>query len=160
MDNLEAVVEECSEGNGRGSDSSHSPRNIANILESRVSRLEQTLNVVYNYARCSTSSEGKLLCPADSCNRSYANVDRFHSHIRESPGVGHKALLPIINQKRCLHCNKDFGRTKDLFHHETSAHNEGYRSRIERLVQYFWEPSSKSNSVIGTHKGRYSFTSK
>ena len=97
MDNLEAVVEECSEGNSRGSDSSYLPRNIINILESRVSRLEQTLNVVYNYARCSTSSKGKLLCPADSYNRSYANVDRFYSHIRESLGVRYKALLPIIN---------------------------------------------------------------
>ncbi len=40
IDILEAVIEECSEGNGRGSDSSHLPRNIINILESRVSRLE------------------------------------------------------------------------------------------------------------------------
>ena len=148
IDNLEEVKKNDSRQNRRDFGASDSPQQTANALQNRVHTLEENVDLRYNFNQSSASSDKKIICPADSCNRSYTNTDRLHSHIRESPGVGHKTLLHMINQTHCFQCNKDFKRTKEFFHHETKFHKEGYNTRIQRFVQFFWEPSSKQRVLI------------
>jgi len=148
--NLEEVVEECIR---KTHIVSESPQKTASILESCVARLEQKLSLVYNYNESPTGSDKKYCCPADSCNRSYSRMDRFHDHIRESPGLGHKSLVSIIDETRCLQCNFPYRRPHDLVSHEVSDHKDGYMSRIQAFVQHFRSTSSKQSPVIDIYVG-------
>ena len=138
--NLEEVVEECIR---KTHIASESPQKTASILDSCVARLEQKFSLVYNYNESPAGSEKKCCCPADSCNRSYSRMDRFHDHIRESPGLGHKSLRSIIDETRCLQCNFPYRRLYDLVSHEMMDHEDGCISRIKAFVQCFRSTPSK-----------------
>ena len=138
--NLEEVVDESIR---KTHIASSSPQKTASIIDSCVARLEQRLSLVYNYNEIPAKSEKKYCCPADSCNRSYSRMDRFHDHIRESPGSGHKSLRFIIDETRCFQCNFPYRKPQDLVLHEISDHKDGYMSRIKSLVEYLRSAPSK-----------------
>ena len=148
--NLEEVVEECTRERHVVSES---PQKSASIVDSCVARLEQNLSLVYNYNESPTGSDKEYDCPADSCNRSYARMDRLYDHIRNSPGLGHKSLLSIINETRCFQCDFPYQRPHHLVAHEMRDHKDGYMSRIQAFVQHFRSTSSKHNPVIDIYMG-------
>lgn len=140
--NLESILNDKT-GNHQNSGFVCTPGDTANTLERRVSNIEKSLGIVYNYPQTLEYSGQKIVCPADSCNRLYKSVEKLHSHIRESPGIGHKILVPFISQLFCNICRRGFARVQELFDHERRIHNEKYRSRIEAFVPYLWQPESK-----------------
>lgn len=119
----------------------------ADMLQGRVSKLEERLGLVYQYPQKLKYSGKKIVCPADSCNCSYKDMEKLHSHIRKSQGVGHQTLLSIIDQKYCFHCEMGFTRNQDLFHHEKTFHHSDYETRIESFLPYYWQPKSKRSST-------------
>src|SRR4051812_33753630 len=57
-------------------------------LGGRITKLEHKSQ----YYFLPQKKKGSWDCPADSCNRRYKRLDRYHEHIRAAGGYGHAIL--------------------------------------------------------------------
>ncbi|PVH90603.1 hypothetical protein DM02DRAFT_636699 [Periconia macrospinosa] len=107
---------------------------LISALGGRIIKLEQERHTIHFLPQ---KQAGNWQCPADSCNRSYKRLDRYHEHIREAEGYGHAILKRIIDKQTCRQCDYPCGSANGLLHHERYTHGEDYSSRIEIIIPFF-----------------------
>lgn len=108
------------------------------VALTRVSVLERRRNISYNSAfKASNETE----CIVRECEGDLSKREHAVRHIKTTFTFEHQVAAIVLQQTECLKCSKSWKISSDLVHHETTAHDEVYTSRMNIFRPLFEQPS-------------------
>ena len=123
-------------------------RSLYSILEvalARLSVLENRRDISYRSA-FKTSNGTK--CIIRGCGGDLSKPDHALRHIKTTSTPEHQVAALILQQTRCLECDRTWKTSSGLVHHETTIHGEAYTSRMDVFRPLFEQTSRMRFALV------------
>lgn len=97
------------------------------VVFTRVSVLQKRRNIFYSFA---FKTLNKTECIIKECKSNLFKREHAVRYIKTTFIFEHQVAVIVLQQTKCLKCNKSWKILSDLVHYETTVHNKVYTSRM------------------------------